>query len=86
MRHLLNGVILAALVVITTPGVAQAHWWHHHRMHHHYGWCCHYGWHHYGWWGYGWGPVHGPTDFMANRLNRDGLRGALQLNPQPLPP
>ena len=80
MKHLLNGMALAALVAITTPGVAQAHYAHHHR------WCCHYGWHHYGWWGHSWGLVHGPTDFMANRLNRAELRGALQLNPQPLPP
>jgi hypothetical protein len=48
----------------------------------------HHTWrHHYGWWGYGWGPVHGPTDFVANQLNRQELLGgAVALNPQPLPP
>jgi hypothetical protein len=80
MKLLLSGVALAALVALVAPGSAQAH--RAYRMHHHHGWCCHYGW--YGPWG--WGPVHSPTDFVANQLNRAQLGGAVELNPQPLPP
>lgn len=43
---------------------------HRHGMYRHWGW---YGPHRmYGGY-YGWGPVHGPTDFMAQQLNRQEL-------------
>lgn len=38
-------------------GAMHRTWWHAHR----------YGWYH------GWGPAHAPTDFMAQRLNRQEL-------------
>jgi hypothetical protein len=81
MKHLLTGLAFAALVATAFSGTAEAK-----RHHIRY---------YYGWWGWG-PPVYGPTDFVANQMNRRELgliayNGALgmdqiMLNPQPLPP
>jgi hypothetical protein len=77
MKHVLTGVAVAALIAFAMPGSAQA------RMHHQG--CWHYSWHG-GYGPYAWGPAHAANDFVANRLNRQQLGGAVELNPQPLPP
>ena len=93
MKHVLAGAAVAALVVVTLSGSAEA------RMHRHHGWHhgIHYSWS-YGWCcgPYTWGPAHAASDFVANQMNRRevgliGYNGALgmdqiMLNPQPLPP
>ena len=93
MKHIFAGAALAVLVAVAFSGPAEA------RMHRHHGWHhgIHYSWH-YGWCcgPYSWGPAYGPSDFVANQMNRRevGLiayNGALgmdqiMLNPQPLPP
>ena len=88
MKRLIIGVSVVAVLTMAGLASAQAD------MRRHHGWRHHASWHWYG--PYAWQSRHIPSDFVAQRLNRQvygqiGLRGSLgldqvALNPQPLPP